>query len=185
MNPLGTRIRWIRGSQRMTLKQLSRSTALTISFLSQVERGAVLPSVDSLRKIAHSLGVPVGQLFDEGLAADKPLTLLRKSELKQDHVRSKAPIVEALAGGLLHTRIEPRLITLRPKMIYRPDLRDQGCEAFGMVWQGQVELAWEPGETIALSSGDSIYVQPRGAYRITSTGTGEASILWITFSAER
>ena len=185
MNPLGTRIRWIRGRQRMTLKQLSRSTNLTISFLSQIERGAVLPSVESLRKIAQALQVPVGQLFDEGTAADKPMALIRKSERKQAIVRGKAPTVEALAGGLLHTRIEPRLITLRPRTLYRPDLREQGAEAFGMVWQGQVELIWEQGESVALSSGDSIYVQPRGAYRISNTGTAEASFLWITFTSER
>ena len=185
MLSLGKRMRWVRNRQRMTLKQLSRTTSLTISFLSQVERGAVLPSVESLQKIASALRIPVGELFDEGAGLGQPVTLLRKSERRRSASKGSAPVVEALAGGLLHTRIEPRLVTLPPHGVYRPDLRDQSCEAFGMVWQGQFELTWDNAETIALSSGDSLYVQPRGAYRITNTGTGDGSLLWIVFASER
>ena len=52
----------------MTLEKLAQSTGLTISFLSQVERDVVSPSVASLQKIARALGTTVGALFEEEAA---------------------------------------------------------------------------------------------------------------------
>ena len=52
---LGERIRRIRTQREFTLEKLAQGTGLTISFLSQVERDIVSPSVESLQKMIDQL----------------------------------------------------------------------------------------------------------------------------------
>lgn len=57
MTDFGEKIRLERRLKSMSLKQLSRKTGLSISFLSEVERGISQPSIASLKKIAQALGI--------------------------------------------------------------------------------------------------------------------------------
>ncbi len=132
MSGLGKRIRWIRSQKRLTLKQLAKATGLTISFLSQVERGTVSPSIDSLRKIAHGFHLSVGALFDEQHLATREVTLVRKGQ-RQTAVASDRPMVETLAGGILETAMEPRLVRLPVGATYRPAPGELGSSVFGFI----------------------------------------------------
>lgn len=56
---IGSRIRKRRGDFGLSLRDLAEKTGLTASFLSQVERKITSPSLNSLRKIADALEVPL------------------------------------------------------------------------------------------------------------------------------
>jgi two-component system, OmpR family, response regulator len=62
---IGANIRAIRKERDLTLKQLSRRTALSVSLLSQIERAESSASVSSLYKIAVALGVKLTVLFGD------------------------------------------------------------------------------------------------------------------------
>jgi DNA-binding NtrC family response regulator len=55
---LGRQIRLARAQRSWTLKDLSDASGISVSQLSSIERGAHLPSVESLLGIASALGVP-------------------------------------------------------------------------------------------------------------------------------
>ena len=59
MVDMGMKIRQERLKQKLTLDQLSRGIGISRSFLSQVERNLAQPSVTSLKKIAHQLGISI------------------------------------------------------------------------------------------------------------------------------
>lgn len=59
------RIKEIRKQKGMTLKELSEKTNLSISFLSQMERGKSAITMVSLKKIADVMGLPMKELFSE------------------------------------------------------------------------------------------------------------------------
>lgn len=61
---LGRRIHALRSAQGLSLRDLAQSSGLTASFLSQVERGLVNSSIESLRRITNSLGVTLVQLLE-------------------------------------------------------------------------------------------------------------------------
>lgn len=65
MDDLGTRIRKLRRGKSLTLKQLSSSTNLSVSFLSEIERGLAQPSMASLKKIRKALGVSLLTLSEQ------------------------------------------------------------------------------------------------------------------------
>ena len=62
---IGRVIREARTGAELTLKQLARRTALSVSLLSQIERAESSASISSLYKIASALGLRMSELFAE------------------------------------------------------------------------------------------------------------------------
>lgn len=62
---LGKRIRDLRKSMKLRVLDLANSTGLTSSMISQVERGYISPSIETLKKIGNALNVSVGYFFEE------------------------------------------------------------------------------------------------------------------------
>ncbi len=60
---LGERLRELRQGLEYTLLQLSQATSLSVSYLSDIERGRTTPSLDTLEKIATFYTMPIGQLM--------------------------------------------------------------------------------------------------------------------------
>jgi transcriptional regulator with XRE-family HTH domain len=60
---LGQKIKEVRTSKGMTLKELSEKTNLSISFLSLVERGLASIAIASLQSVAEVLGVNLAYFF--------------------------------------------------------------------------------------------------------------------------
>jgi transcriptional regulator with XRE-family HTH domain len=70
---LGNRIRELRQTRNYRILDLANMTGLTSSMISQVERGGISPSIDTLKKIANVLEVSVGYFFeDEDETGSKP-----------------------------------------------------------------------------------------------------------------
>lgn len=62
------KIREFRKNQKMTIKELAELSGMSISYISQIERGEIDPSLSSLRKIAAGLQVPMHMLLDDVVA---------------------------------------------------------------------------------------------------------------------
>ncbi len=59
---LGERLRELRQQQERTLLQLAQATSLSVSYLSDLERGRTNPSIDTLEKIATAYQMTLGDL---------------------------------------------------------------------------------------------------------------------------
>lgn len=73
---IGNKLKQLRKSQSLSLKNLSELTGISVSFLSDIENERSNPSVDSLITIAEKLGIPVTCFFDEDFSSS-----LRQAEL--------------------------------------------------------------------------------------------------------
>src|ERR1700738_4250447 len=62
---LGGRIRAARSRRGLSLAELAASAGVSKSLVSQIERGIAAPSIDTLRRLASVLQVPVFSLFME------------------------------------------------------------------------------------------------------------------------
>ncbi len=62
---IGARLRALRASRELSLRQLARAIGASPSLLSQVENGKVTPSVDTLYLLAAALDVPVASFFGD------------------------------------------------------------------------------------------------------------------------
>ena len=68
---IGTELRRIRKTHRMTLAQVSDGTGVSISFLSGIERGRDKPSLDTLTKLAQYYNVPPSELLGANVPINK------------------------------------------------------------------------------------------------------------------
>ena len=116
---LGTNIREYRKNKKLTIKELSERTGLSIGYISQVEREEAEPSLSSLRKIAREFDVPVYVLMDDHKNAHN-LTIRREERLS---VRIKKSSVEyEFLTPLPSPNFSPK--TLMIKAILEPCSRD-------------------------------------------------------------
>lgn len=63
IDDIGKKIKKLRTNKKLTLKELSEKTNLSIGFLSQLERGLTTVAIDSLTKIAKELDVSLTYFF--------------------------------------------------------------------------------------------------------------------------
>jgi transcriptional regulator with XRE-family HTH domain len=66
---IGQRLRELRESKKLSQGDLEKRTGLLRCYTSRVENGHTVPSVETLKKYAGALAIPMYQLFYEG---DKP-----------------------------------------------------------------------------------------------------------------
>lgn len=73
---LGERIRSIRKERKITLKDLSQRADLSVPYLSDIERGVVNPSIETLQKIASAYDMTVKNVLNdvEGLGESAHIT---------------------------------------------------------------------------------------------------------------
>ena len=59
------KIREYRKQKQLTIKELAALTDMSISYISQIERGEIDPSLSALRKIAGVFQIPLYLLLDD------------------------------------------------------------------------------------------------------------------------
>jgi transcriptional regulator with XRE-family HTH domain len=69
---IGDRLRTLRETKHFSQGEIEKRTGLLRCYISRVENGHTVPSIDTLEKMARALEVPMYQLFYEG---EKPLRL--------------------------------------------------------------------------------------------------------------
>lgn len=69
---VGTKIRLRRKVRGLSLKDVADATDISISQLSQIERGVSAPSLRALQQICHVLLMPLGWLFEASEGEENP-----------------------------------------------------------------------------------------------------------------
>ena len=73
---IGDRLRALREARKLSQGDIEKRSGLLRPYLSRIENGHTVPSVETLEKLARALEVPLFQLFHEGRRPPK-LTHLR------------------------------------------------------------------------------------------------------------
>jgi len=63
---IGERLRALRESKQLSQGEIEKRTSLLRCYISRVENGHTVPSVDTLEKFARGLEIPTYQLFYDG-----------------------------------------------------------------------------------------------------------------------
>jgi len=110
---LGERIRAHREEKGLSLKELAQRAGISYSYLCEIEKGLVLPSVRSLRKIASGLKAPLKDLMSPPTSLGGKLKKIREEQgLKQSQLAKKAGVSAGLIGQIEKGKIQPSLRTV-------------------------------------------------------------------------
>lgn len=168
----GQRIRRLRKASNRTLQDLAEDASLSVSFLSQVERGLSEPSFDSLLRIAGSLNVPMTAIVrDEPAGTDGVGShIAHESGVYRD--RFVTPDT-ARTIQVLEAILEPGTRS-RVRAYVHPE--DEECV---YVLQGEIEFIVD-GESRRLAAGDALMIDPRLPHSYANVGAEPVRWLWIS-----
>jgi len=165
---LGERIRAERARQGRSLDDLAASAGVSRSMLSAVERGAKVPTILVLHRIATGLGSNVTRLLGEERAA--PVIVLRHEE--QDVARDPsgwerrnlAPVLPGVDFELMRTTIRPGIDAGE----FPP--HPPGSREYVAVEQGRLRLT-VAGVVYLLHAGDAISYEGDCRHAFANPGT--------------
>lgn len=153
---IGFSIKKLRKNKKMTLKDVSEKTNLSISFLSQVERSICSVTLESLRKISEALEVSPTYFFpDQKKDAQYPVRRNMNSPI--EHTASF--IYSDLSGEVINPVFIPMIVTLFPGDKRETPFSHKGQE-FIYVVEGTLTLLLNEQE-YDLSEGDSIHIDSK------------------------
>lgn len=174
---IGEKIRQLRKSRRVTLKDLAERTSLSIGYLSQVERNLSSPSVNVLRDIAIALDVNISWFFEvpEKSQSGEERFIVRESDRRR--LRFRSGITDSLLTPDLNGQIELLLSRFEPGASSGEEPYTHIGEEAGVVMAGQLEL-WIDGERFLLSEGDSFNFPSSAPHRYRNPGETESVVIW-------
>jgi transcriptional regulator with XRE-family HTH domain len=127
MDDIYIKIKQLRFEQGMTLKELSQKTNLSISFLSQIERGTSSLAITSLKKIADAFGVKMIHFFKEETNINY---VKKKEDQKPFKIESSDSTFIRLSSNFPERKMEPFIVKLKPKQKDAELVRHPGEEFF-------------------------------------------------------
>jgi transcriptional regulator with XRE-family HTH domain len=167
---LGGVIRGAREKHELTLQETAKRTRLSVSYLSQIERNLLHPSVGTLKGIAQALGIPAGKLMF-------PAATQRKGERKRI-VFPKSSIEYELLTPDLRRRVSMLWLTAKPGAESGPPSTHDGEDGV-VVLKGRLSVeiggVWHE-----LKAGDSIYFSSAMPHRWCNRGAIEAQAIWVS-----
>jgi transcriptional regulator with XRE-family HTH domain len=169
---LGKGIRERRSAKGMTLKELAELTELSVSYLSQLERDSISPSLKSLAKIAQALNVPIVSFFLK--QNDPPGRVVRREKRIKITLPDTDLQYELLAPDV-NRKVEFLLLRVEKGKGQNKLITHEG-EEYVFIIQGKLEVKVEK-ERYVLRAGDSICFDP--SFPHTFNNMGEEEIIGV------
>lgn len=171
---VGKRIRHLRKVQALTAEDLAKLAGVSQSMISQIERGQVSPSLDTLWKISHCLKVPVFSFFESQDQED--VTITRKGE-QQAMKRVRPNTHYQLLAPSSGKQISFFKVILEPGKDIESPLMFHSGEECGYVIEGSICVEID-GSSYTLHEGDSIYFDSNLPHRFLNTGDTVSVAVW-------
>jgi transcriptional regulator with XRE-family HTH domain len=177
---VGERLRQLRTGCGLSVRTLAAKAGCSPGFISQVEHGQVSPSINSLERLAVTLGVTLGGFFTEPVP--RSATVVRVTERQELTSTWSRATIEALGptGGM--RMLEPILITLMPEGRSGTRLHASQREQFALVYDGEVTLTLCEC-TYTLRPGDAVSLAAEIPHLWENTGSGLTRVLIVSARA--
>jgi transcriptional regulator with XRE-family HTH domain len=158
---LGTYIRELRMKQNVSLRALAQQSDVSVSFLSQVERGEASPSIATLMRIAKALGQTIGSLFEH-----RSNSRLVRAGQGPRLVHPDRQWDEELLTPRGFSRLQVIRSTLAPGGGTGDELLTYGAsETSVLVERGKVDI-WLGSDHFTLGAGDCLSYDPSVPHRL-------------------
>ena len=171
---IGDGIRRERLRRGLTLAQLAIQVNLTVSALSQIERGASDPSISSLRRIAQAFDVPMFQFLIGTFQREIVVRRDRRTKMNFPDRELEYELVSADTSG----EFEVLSLTIKPGGTTSAQASTHASEECAVVVRGQV-VAEVAGQAYTLDAGDSVKIHRELPHRFINAGTEDTEVFII------
>lgn len=149
---IGSSLRSLRKSKKVTLQQMAQETGLSTGYLSNIERNVTSPTLANIQKICEVLNSSLGDLLERN-AEEK--IIIRKAD-REVTLDDQSMHIEMIDFGIPNTcflYIENPPDTDTSKEWWTHEFDEIGTVLEGTMW---VDM---DGKTFELHEGDSIYIK--------------------------
>ena len=175
----GNKIRILRKEKDFTIEKLADITGFTASYISQVERNKIEPSLSALNKISNALNVSLYYFLEE---QNNKMIITRKENRKTIVSENKAD-VSFLTHLSENDGIKPEFyvyeITLKPSQWDNKAFNVLKCHKCIVVKKGTLLIEFNNSNEI-LQMGDSIYIDVNLPHRCYNPTSVDVEILCVT-----
>ena len=196
---LGRRLRELRTDAGLSLRALARVLDISPSAVSQIETGAMVPSVNRLIAIVTALGVPLSSAFESpsgtqpqtGDTLSEELSRLSDAPISGDgYVISRSGRIAPmnLESGVVYRRLSPGPVpgleifeSTYPAgstgSAHGDLIRHDGYE-IGSISSGTLTITFET-EDVTLEAGDSITFPATRPHRLSNRSGASCVAVWV------
>jgi transcriptional regulator with XRE-family HTH domain len=171
---LGDRIRNLRRDRGLRLVDLAKLTDLSVSFISQVERGLTNPGMRSLILMADALEVRPHSLLEETSQSESPWVLTRAVD--QEEVANDGGTARTITSNM-NPRFNAFDFSGGPRKYYT--FYNTPEDILMIMLAGQLEVEMETEETLILSAGDTLFVRGGTTHRWRQVGRAKCRMLSV------
>jgi transcriptional regulator with XRE-family HTH domain len=183
---IGARVKALRESSSLSLRELALRSGVSAPMLSQVERGDTSPTLTVAAKIAAGLDLRLSQLLrlDEGGA----VTIVRASERQRGGSKKRGHSFEVLTSSQPGQRAELSRHTLAAGgatgAADDPPMHEPGSRETALVEKGSIVLVCD-GQRYELSDGDCVIFDADLPHHFENPTKQEAAFLAVVSAGLR
>ncbi|WP_145743536.1 helix-turn-helix domain-containing protein [Variovorax beijingensis] len=179
---IGAQVRALRMAAEMSGGELAKTSGISASMLSRIERGLVSPSVETLERLAQGLGVPTSRFFGDQARRTDFCHVRAGQGVLVDRIGAVADYRYELLGHLLSGNlfVEPYLVTLLPGADPYVTFQHPGLK-FLYFLSGEVSYRYG-GRTAEVRAGDSLLFDATALHGIEAIQTQPVSYLSVVFT---
>jgi transcriptional regulator with XRE-family HTH domain len=172
---IGTILKRYREKMQRNQGDIASQAGISISMLSQIERGVVSPSIDTLCAVCGALGLDISELFRR-IAPDAAIRVKREGERLSN--RHNGVLFEQLAQSV-QSNYPAELLLLEVLPGKRVGMSGGGHEGaeMGYVLEGSAVLTVE-GREYAIARGDSVSFNASLPHSLYNGGQEKFKALW-------
>jgi transcriptional regulator with XRE-family HTH domain len=175
---LGDRIRNLRRERGLRLVDMAKLTDLSVSFISQVERGLTNPGMRSLILMADALEVRPHALLEDAPPCDELFVLTRVDE--QAEMPNDGGTARTITSNA-NPRFNAFDFSGGPRQFYTW-YRSKG-DVLIILLSGQLEVEVET-HTLTMATGDTLYVRAGTNHRWRQVGRARCRVLTVLHSPQ-
>ncbi|MBW1996882.1 MAG: helix-turn-helix transcriptional regulator [Deltaproteobacteria bacterium] len=173
--PIGKRIAKLRRERKMTLKNLAIETGLKTSYLSQIEKGEIMPPVAVILQLSRALEIDSGVLLRE----EKKRVGQKSDEDYQK--RTEDYSYQNLTPEARHKHLKAFKVFIDPRSEHKGVSYQHLGEEFIYVLKGKIEVL--VGETKnVLSPGMSIHFNSSIIHKLRNISSDRAELLVVLYT---
>jgi len=155
---LGKRVKKLRADRGWSLEELARTSGVSRSMLSEIEREKANPTLTVTFRIARAFGLSLQELIESAEVAASRIQVIRGNDRAQVYRSDRQSEIRTLSPLNLEKDVEFYELTLKPGGVLRSQPHFEGTREFLTVEKGRV-LIESAEDRDELAEGDS------GTYR--------------------
>ncbi|HUU80495.1 MAG TPA: XRE family transcriptional regulator [Acidobacteriota bacterium] len=173
--PLGKRLMKLRREKKLALKNLANETGLTAQYISQIEKGEVIPSVSVILQLSRALEIDSSILLrEEEKRAGK------RSD--QDYQkRTDAYTYETLTPEARHKHLKAFKVFIDPKSEHQGVSYQHLGEEFIYVLKGKIEVIVGENKNI-LGHHQCLHFNSSIIHKLRNIGTEKAELIVVLYT---